>query len=384
MWKKRRSVLTLQKVESAVKKEQCNLDRRWNLEGSFLGAGQYVRIFASALPLQVGRSQSSGHMINHPSISRIHAELIEHEGCLSVRDCGSRNGTFVNYQRIQQVTPLHAGDCVHFGSCEFRVVLDNETLDEYRSPDETWAIKEPGGPEFQTMLKSEAVRIKFQPILLLEGSTIFAFECLGRGNLPGAPTRPDDLFRMATRYGYARALSLLFRKIAFQQSEALPGHFRVFFNVHPEEIREPDRFISDLAEVKDRVPHMSLVAEISEGVTVETDVMCHIQKSLRELGYGVAYDDFGVGQARLVQLSECPPEYLKFDRSMISNIDTAPAKRQDMVKMLVDFATNLGVSSVAEGIETPGESETCRQMGFRCGQGYLFGRPQPAEKAFAL
>lgn len=384
MEKIRGSIPALQKVESAVKKLSCQVNRRWYLEGHFLGTGQQVRIRTSLLPLRIGRSQSAEHTINHPSISRMHAELLNESGVVAIRDCNSRNGTFVNYQRIQAVTPLHAGDCIHLGSCEFRVVAESETLDEYRAPDETWAIKEPGGVEFQNMLKLQSVSTRFQPVVLLDEGTVFAFECLGRGNYPGAPSKPDDLFRMAERYGYSRALSTVFRTVAFRSAQTLPGHFRLFFNVNPEELREPERFLEEMMEVNKLYPHMSLVAEIPEGMTVDTETMLRIQSTLRELGYGVAYDDFGVGQARLVQLSECPPEYLKFDRSMISNIDSAPAKRQDMVKMLVDFAKNIGVITVAEGVETPGESETCRQLGFQCGQGFLYGRPLPPEESFVI
>lgn len=374
----------LQNGESAGNKECCQTNRRWCLEGYFIAGGEQIRIVITTLPLRIGRSQSAQFSINHPSVSRVHAELAEEEGCLAIRDFNSRNGTFVNYAKISGLTRLHPGDFVHLGSCEFRVVSENDTLDEYRSADDTWVIKEPGGVEFQNLINDEAVYARFQPVILLEGDTIFGFESLGRGNFPGAPTRPDDLFRIAKRYGYSRTLSNIFRVHALRCAENVPGHYLIFMNIHGDELKEPDRFIGEMAQVHDLYPTMSLVAEIPEGLPLDTSTMLDLRSALRDFGYGIAYDDFGVGQSRLVQLSDCPPDYLKFDRALIAGIDTAPAARQDLVKTLVDYATSIGVATVAEGVETPGESETCRQMGFRCGQGYLYGRPMAAEEAFVM
>ena len=67
---------------------------------------------------------------------------------------------------------------------------------------------------------------------------------------------------------------------------------------------------------------------------------------------GIAYDDFGAGQARLLELAEVPPHYLKFDMSFVRGIDTAPASRQRLLTSLVSVARDLLVYTVAEGVET--------------------------------
>ncbi len=341
-----------------------------------------MRILVRTLPLRIGRSESAQFSINHPSISRNHAELVDEGGCLALKDSNSRNGSFVNYQKIETSKVLSAGDCIHLGSCEFRVVLENETLDENRAADETWVIKEPGGPEFQRLMDDAAVNARFQPLIMLDDDVVFAFESLGRGNFPGAPTKPDDLFRMAKRYGYSQELSNIFRIHSLRSTEKLPQNYLMFINVHPDELRKPEKFIDEMVQVHDFYPRMNIVAEIPEGLALDIEAMIDIKAALRDLGYGIAYDDFGVGQSRLVQLADCPPDYLKFDKSLICDIDSAPDARQKMVKLLADFAADIGVITVAEGVETHAESETCRQMGFRCGQGYLYGRPVPAEEAF--
>lgn len=374
----------MHKPEPSAQKQCCHANRRWCLEGFFVPGGQSIRVSLTVLPLRIGRSDTAQFPINHPSISRVHAELLELDGCVAVADINSRNGTYVNYNRIDKPTILQEGDFVHLGSCEFRMVVENETLEEYRSADATWAIKEPGGPEFQRLIDTHAVHAHFQPVVLLEDTTVFAFESLGRGNFPGAPTRPDDLFRVARRYGYSRSLSNIFRIQALRAASGLPAPYQMFFNVHVDELKEPESFLGEMAKVRDLYPTMSLVAEIPEGSELETAALIDIRAALRDIGCGMAYDDFGVGQARLVQLTDCPPDYLKFDRALIAGIDSASAARQKMVQVLVELAHDLGVTTVAEGIETPAESHAVRELGFQCGQGYLFGRPMPAERAFAV
>lgn len=370
--------------ETSANQECCQANRRWCLEGFFVMGGQPIKININVLPLRIGRSQSAQFTINHPSVSRVHAELIELNGCIAIMDCNSRNGTFVNYQKIVKPVTLYAGDFLHMGSCEFRMVAENETLDEFRSADDTWVMKEPGGAEFQRLIDDVAVRSQFQPVVRLNDCGVFAYESLGRGNFPGAPTRPDDLFRIARRYGYSRSLSNVFRVQALRSATNLPQQCKMFFNVHGDELREPDRFLGEMAQVRDLYPSMSLVAEIPEGLDLQTAELIDIRDALHDLGYGMAYDDFGVGQSRLVQLSDCPPDYLKFDRQLIAGIDSAPASRQAMIKMLVDLAENIGSVTVAEGVETAGEAETLRQLGFKCGQGFYYGRPMPPEQAFVL
>lgn len=92
------------------------------------------------------------------------------------------------------------------------------------------------------------------------------------------------------------------------------------------------------------------------------------------LGLQFAYDDFGAGQARLIELSDIPPDYLKFDRGMIEGIETA-TPRQEMVSALLRVVRRLGVRVIAEGVETELVAAICQRLGCDLGQGYLFGRP---------
>jgi EAL domain-containing protein (putative c-di-GMP-specific phosphodiesterase class I) len=81
----------------------------------------------------------------------------------------------------------------------------------------------------------------------------------------------------------------------------------------------------------------------------------------------------------LIELVEVPPDYLKFDITLIKDIDKASLQRQRMLASLVQLARDLGVAPLAEGIETEGEHQACVDLGFACGQGFFYGRPAPAD-----
>ena len=104
-----------------------------------------------------------------------------------------------------------------------------------------------------------------------------------------------------------------------------------------------------------------------------------LRSRLSELSIGMAYDDFGTGQARLVDVVEVPPDFLKFDISLIRGIDRLLSK-QRMIESLVGMVIDLGITPTAEGIETEEEAEVCRQLGFEFAQGYLLGRPVRIEE----
>ena len=82
--------------------------------------------------------------------------------------------------------------------------------------------------------------------------------------------------------------------------------------------------------------------------------MRFLRNGLNELGVGLAYDDFGAGQARLVELTEVPPDYVKFDKELVQDVHKSSAKHLNIVRMLVSFASNEGIHAIAEGIENSG------------------------------
>ncbi len=102
-------------------------------------------------------------------------------------------------------------------------------------------------------------------------------------------------------------------------------------------------------------PSQPITLEIHESAATEASKMRGLQSALADLGMKWAYDDFGAGQDRLVQLVEVRPDYIKFDMGLIRGIDQAAAARQTMLETLVKMVLDLGIVALAEGVETAGE-----------------------------
>ena len=107
--------------------------------------------------------------------------------------------------------------------------------------------------------------------------------------------------------------------------------------------------------------------------------------ALKQLGVRVAIDDFGTGYSSLAYLRAFPIDFLKIDRSFVSELggdDTNEGRI--MIQSIVDIGQNLRLGVVAEGIEEPEQLAHLRDAGCTTGQGYLFARPLPADEIPSL
>jgi EAL domain-containing protein (putative c-di-GMP-specific phosphodiesterase class I) len=99
-------------------------------------------------------------------------------------------------------------------------------------------------------------------------------------------------------------------------------------------------------------------------------------RAIRDLGVEIGLDDFGTGYASLTHLRRLPLTFVKIDRSFVSGLG-ADEGDERIVAAVVDLAANLGLRSVAEGVETPDQRDRLRAFGCDQAQGYLFARPMP-------
>ncbi len=123
-----------------------------------------------------------------------------------------------------------------------------------------------------------------------------------------------------------------------------------------------------------------IVLEINETAVTKSEQMKRLKALLTDLNLELAYDDFGVGQTRLVELAKLPPDYLKFDMSIIRNIHIAPKRLHQIILTFLKTAEDLGIKTLAEGVECREEGEICEELGFEYAQGYFYGRPAPISK----
>jgi|MudIll2142460700_1097286.scaffolds.fasta_scaffold04060_5 EAL domain-containing protein (putative c-di-GMP-specific phosphodiesterase class I) len=353
----------------------------WILVGLVHGGERLSTIRLSPLPFRVGRRAGIQLTLAATSVSREHAEFYSDGEHLRLRDLGSTNGTFVNRKRIQD-QPVSDGDIVHFGECEFRVGVEDGfspwgTMVMEALPKPQQLLK--GTQELAELLRLGAVTVEFQPIVALPGAAVVAYEALGRGRFPGLSESPMELFEISASLGVESELSKLFRRKAL---EIVAGRDRLptlFLNTHPCEIAEPG-LLDAVAALRRQAPDQPLTIEIHEAAVAKTSRIAELRAGLRDHGIGLAYDDFGAGQARLLELGEAPPDLLKFDVQFARNIDQAPESKRRLLKSLVEIARDLGVETLAEGVETVGEADACIDLGFTHAQGYHFGRPAPIER----
>ena len=153
----------------------------------------------------------------------------------------------------------------------------------------------------------------------------------------------------------------------------------LFLNVHPAELDKPG-LVPAVVGARQKAPHLRLTLEVHEKALADMESVDRLRAQLSRSGVGIAYDNFGAGQARLLELAEVPPHYLKFDMGFVRGIDTAPAARQRLLTSLVSVARDLLVYTVAEGVETAEEADVCMRIGFTHAQGFFFGRPRPIEE----
>jgi len=358
----------------------------WVLESRLGDDGSLQRTPVQPLPFRVGRGAALQLVLPSAHVSKAHAEIYSDGLTLRVRDLGSRNGTFLNRDPVADA-PLHEGDVLHFGDYEFRVARDlSAGID---GDDEGTLVRTAplsrhfatGTSQIRQLIDQGAVTMFFQPVVTLPSARVAAYEALGRGRMPGLPESPVELFDVAGQLGpeVQAELSRLFRRRAVELVRDRPEPPVLFLNTHPVELEVPG-LLESLEELRSFAPQVDLVLEIHESALAQTDFITWLRGRLLEINVGLAYDDFGAGQARLFELAEAPPHYLKFDRRFVTGLDHAPTSRQRLVASLVAAARELLVNTVAEGVETAAEAAACMRAGFSHAQGYHFGRPAPVEK----
>jgi EAL domain-containing protein (putative c-di-GMP-specific phosphodiesterase class I) len=132
------------------------------------------------------------------------------------------------------------------------------------------------------------------------------------------------------------------------------------------------------------LPARRLEVEITEGVLLqESEKTLQTLYRLRELGVRVSMDDFGTGYSSLSYLRSFPFDKIKIDRSFVQDLATKP-DGEAIIRAVAGLGRSLGMTTVAEGVETPDQMERIRAEGCTDVQGYLVSRPVPIEQLLTL
>lgn len=236
--------------------------------------------------------------------------------------------------------------------------------------------------ELRQALEREELRVHYQPVVTLAEGRMTGMEALLRWKHPERGwISPGVFIPVAEESDLILALGdWVLRRATRDVAErlaALPEDFELHVNVSVRQLIQSD-FAHTLQGIlrETGLPASRLTLEITESLLLVQDVATeeHLRQ-LRSLGVKIAIDDFGTGYSSLAYLQRLPFDCLKVDQSFVRNLSKS---EQDaaIVTAVLRMAEGLGVSAVAEGVETEAEAQRLRELGCLRAQGYHYGKPQ--------
>ena len=232
--------------------------------------------------------------------------------------------------------------------------------------------------QFDRLMQTGSVVPHFQPIVAMSDQSVVGYEVLGRSRHYGLES-PKDMFAEASQLNQEGELSELLRYAGTRDGETIAGNPPLFLNTHPVELVTRE-LLESLDHLRELHPHQNIVLEVHEAAVTDATMMETLRRRLTEFDMRLAFDDFGAGETRLIQLANVCPDYVKFDMHMIRDIHLATPKHRQLLVTLVAMVRDFGSAALAEGVETKAEHEACCEIGFEFGQGYFYGKPQPPEQ----
>jgi diguanylate cyclase (GGDEF)-like protein len=243
---------------------------------------------------------------------------------------------------------------------------------------------------------TDQIRLLYQPIVDLVTGRMTGVEALTRWHHPErGHVSPVEFIPLAEYTGLIVPLGRWILAEACRQAAswrdgyATAGDLVINVNVAGRQLMEPG-FVAEVAGVLARtgLPAHQLTVEVTETAVLQGGEVIEVLEQLRDLGVGLALDDFGTAASSLGLLLTCPVSVLKLDRSFVDGLPAGDpadpvdsANRQSAVATaVIQMARALELRAVAEGIETVEQATYLRRLGYRHGQGFLFARPLPVNQ----
>lgn len=345
----------------------------WYLSGQINESDGLRRIKIPELPCGVGRRSDADVSIPCNSVSKAHAEFFNLEGQLCLRDQGSTNGTYVNGKRLENdYITLEAGDLVQFARVVFRLSRNRieSPIQQEESFDRVLTMM-----QFDRLMNDGGLIPFFQPIIEMENNKRVGYEVLGRSRLLGLRT-PAEMFSAASKLNLEAELSRAMRIQGVTLFNALQSSLGIHLNAHSAEFSRSG-LVESLVALREMAPEQEMTLEIHEAAIANSRMIIDLRQTLTDLDIKLALDDFGVGRARLVELGELRPDVVKFDMKLTRDIHRASDARKEVVFLIAKMVNDLGIRSLAEGVECKETHEVLRDMNFALAQGYYYGKPAP-------
>ena len=222
--------------------------------------------------------------------------------------------------------------------------------------------------------------LEYQPVVDREGHLVGAEALLRWRHPEWGIVRPDEFIPLAEETGMILRIGQQVIREAVAQAARWQGEITVSVNLSARQFADPG--LAELLETTVAEAGLTgsvLTLEITE-TALMSDVDTHVatMARLQRAGFRFSIDDFGTGYSSLAYLRRLPLDCLKIDRSFVSEIEES-AEARSIVSATIALAHNLRLGVIAEGVETTGQASLLTQLGADSQQGYLHGRPGPAE-----
>jgi len=236
--------------------------------------------------------------------------------------------------------------------------------------------------ELWTALERDELIVHYQPILDLRTSRIVGFEALARWQHPSRGlVLPVDFIALAEESELIVAIGRVILEKACRQAQLWrmrwsDENLMMSVNLSPRQFLDPD-LANGIRQVlrSTGLEPSALELEITESSVMDrSETSLGVLQQLRALGVRIVLDDFGTGYSSLAYLRQLPLDTIKVDRSFVTDLDVRDPN-VGIIRAVVSLAHGLGITVVAEGIETEEQARRLRELGCDMGQGYAWAHP---------
>jgi EAL domain-containing protein (putative c-di-GMP-specific phosphodiesterase class I) len=292
----------------------------------------------------------------------------------------AQRGNRAGYPYVRDLPPFHVGSGTVLRNPTIRPELQiRQALEDARGHIDLIARLQSRQQRKQIidLVLERQIYSVYEPIVQVSSRTVFGYEALARGPDGTELHSPAKLFALASEHDLIFQLDCLCRQSGLDGARDLPGGAKLFLNVRPSTIHDPNFRAEALERTLERceLAPSDVVFEISEQESIANfDIFREVRDYYGKLGFQIALDDVGAGYASLEAVMEIRPEFIKVDRAFCAKIDEDPG-RQHLLRALQSLADRIGARIIGEGLDTLEELETLGRIGIHFGQGWLFGKP---------
>ena len=356
---------------------------------------EVIKLTAGVLRNRIGPGQFLGHLSGHEFVvvlpgydAQQTSQWIEYLAD-QLRAGVRLGGANVSLQATAGIAcyPEHSRDaaelCRRASSARSEALLRHEAVAVYGLGQEDRALQQMKiVGDFPQAIKNGELRLSFQPKVNCQTRDVHGAEALVRWQHPDLGLlMPDAFVGAIEQAGGIAHLTRWVLKEAVAQCRAWRDQgvaLSIAVNISVDDLTDEylPYFLLDIVKQHRLAPNQ-LTLEVTESA-----IMHNVHKSLavvsciHELGFRIAIDDFGTGQSALAQLKRLPVDELKVDKSFVMNLEDS--KDQAIVQTTIELAHQLGLSVVAEGVETAQVLDRLAALGCEYAQGYHIGKPVPA------